>query len=82
MTTTEPAQPTIDGTPLRTVASIINDLAAVASEQLPRRVVAELVGQCLADLQPISDADLPEMLEHLARHRLDYYLAEPSAWHS
>jgi hypothetical protein len=82
MTTTKPTEPTIDGTPLRTVASIIDDLAAVASGQLPRRVTVELVGRSLADLQPISDAALPEMLEHLARHRLDYYLAEPSAWHS
>ena len=81
MTITQPAEPTLDGVPLRTVGQIIDDLAVVASELLPRRAVAELVEQCLADLQPINDAALPDVLEHLARHRLDYYLKDPSAWH-
>lgn len=61
-------------------ARVVDRLAAQSHGQLPRRVIAELVGQCLVDLQPVSTAALPEMLERLARQRLDYYLQEPSAW--
>jgi hypothetical protein len=59
---------------------VVDRLAAQSRGRLPRRVIAELVGQCLVDLQPVSTAALPEMLERLARQRLDYYLQEPSAW--
>jgi hypothetical protein len=49
--------------------------------QLPRRVVEEVVEQSLSQLQAVTPAALPEMLERLARHRLEY-LEDPAAWTS
>ena len=80
MTVSNGVNPTLNGFPHDPIASIVDRLAGEADRQVPRRVIAELVGQCHADLQPITDAALPEMLERLARHRLAYYLREASAW--
>jgi hypothetical protein len=74
--------PQLDGVPQPTIAQVIDRLTAITPGQVPRAVIAELVSQCRADLQPIHDDALPEMLERLARHRLTYYLRDSSAWRS
>jgi hypothetical protein len=66
--------------PQLTVAEVVSRLITESAAQIPRSAVAEMVGQCLADLQPVSAAALPEMLERLARHRLEKYLRDPSLW--
>jgi hypothetical protein len=80
MTGSTSGNPTLNGRPHDEAALIVDRLTAESGHRLPRRVVAELVAQCQADLQPITDAALPEMLERLARHRLAYYLRDASAW--
>jgi hypothetical protein len=62
------------------VMEVIARLDRSISEQVPRLAIAEMVEQCVLDLQPVSAAALPEMLERLARHRLHNYVSEPSLW--
>lgn len=66
--------------PQLVLADIVTRLDAEASDLIPRSAIAEMVEQCLLDLQPVCDAALPEMLERLARHRLKSYLGDASLW--
>jgi hypothetical protein len=80
MTLSSDVDPIPNFLPRDLVSAVVDRLALEADGQVPRRVIAELVGQCHADLQPVSPAAVPELLERLARQRLAYYLREASAW--
>lgn len=73
--------PMLNGSQQRTISQIIDSLTASTAGLVPRDVIAEVVSQCRAELQPIHDDAMPEMLHCLARHRLAY-LQESSAWRS
>jgi hypothetical protein len=49
------------------------------SPLLPEVVIVEVVSQCRWELSGVPAAAMPEMLERLARHRLDF-LDTSTAW--
>jgi hypothetical protein len=60
-------------------ADVLDRLCHDFSLLLPGTVIAEVVSQCRWELSGVPSAAMPEMLERLARHRLDF-LDTSVAW--
>ncbi|HEY2044376.1 MAG TPA: hypothetical protein VGH11_17000 [Jatrophihabitans sp.] len=60
-------------------ADVVGRLCRDFSPLLPEVVIVEVVSQCRWELSGVPAAAMPEMLERLARHRLDF-LDTSTAW--
>jgi hypothetical protein len=60
---------------------VLDRLCRDFSSVLPEAVIEEVMAECQDELSGVPQTALPEMLERLARYRLDF-LDSPDAWMS